>query len=602
MKNQANYLKIYLVPLLIVFLFSKMKAESYDSAFSGVDNLIQKDSVLIDLSKKNYEIANKLFEDENYSKSLEIALSLLNSKDDVIIIKVNHLLGKVFEKSKDIELALKYFKKSLSLIDEKKINVNENHRFTTILKFIEAENLLYLSKIYVQRVYEFKITDSSFYYLDRLVKIESINDNISFLKARAFNNLSIHEFTQKEYKKAEEYSFKAIDLLTGIDKPQELSMAYLGLANIYEVTNKREKALKTYFNALTFIEKDNDVKSLGYKEALYYNIAWTMYNMKDYKAYEYLEKSYDLKDSLINVGLKKELKKIERTHNIDLIRKEEENKRDKLVKNTWFIGISGALVSLLFLYLANLNKLKQRSLSLQLSQKELEQNKKLEKLKSDSQAKIINATIDGKETERKVIAETLHDNVSALLSSARMHLQATQKQIKEGKLPIELEKTQQIILEASTIVRDLSHNLVSSVLLKFGLEYAIKDTAKKFSNSTIKIHTAITDVTRYDQEFEIKIYNITQEFINNILKHSKATSAYVVMEEENDYLLIIVKDNGCGFQVEKEDDNGIGLNQIEARIDAMGGVFSIESSEGEGTKIMVNIPVVRKQKPETTLA
>ncbi len=598
MKNQDKYLKIYLVPLLIVFLFSKMKAESYGSAFSDDYNLTYNFLQIKDTSEKNYRKAKKLFEMGNYSESLKVSYLLLESKDISVLMKANFLIGKIFEKNNNINQALQYFKNSLIFFNKIRRTNDERKLNNSKLDAIEAKNLLKLGALFLKQ----KRKDSSLFYLNKLINLSSFHEEVFYSKGKGYINLSGIEFGNGDFKKAKLYVEQAIGLLNKVNDKTELSIAYLSLANIYEVTTEREMALKTYFKALEYIENDNNVKSLEYKEDLYYNIAWTMYNLKDYKAYDYLERSYNIKDSLINVGLKKELKKIERTHSIDLIRKEEENKREKLVKNNWFIGISGALVSLLFLYLANLNKLKQRSLSLQLSQKELEQNKKLEKLKSDSQAKIINATIDGKETERKIIAETLHDNVSALLSSARMHLQATQKQIKEGKLPIELEKTQQIILEASTIVRDLSHNLVSSVLLKFGLEYAIKDTAKKFSNSTIKIHTAITDVTRYDQEFEIKIYNITQEFINNILKHSKATSAYVVMEEENDYLLIIVKDNGCGFQIEKEDDNGIGLNQIEARIGAMGGVFSIESKEGEGTKIMVNIPVVPKQKPEITLA
>ena len=255
-------------------------------------------------------------------------------------------------------------------------------------------------------------------------------------------------------------------------------------------------------------------------------------------------------------------------------------------------------MSLLFLYIANLYKLKQKNLRLKLSENELEQQRKLEKLKSDSQAKIINAAIDGKETERKQIAEILHDNVSALLSSANMHLQATQKQFKGDEVPIEIQKSQQIILEASQKIRELSHNLVSSVLLKFGLEYAIKDAAKKYSNSSLRFFTAISNVNRYAQEYEIKIFNIVQELINNILKHSKAEKAYIAMEEEDSMLTIMVKDDGKGFDTNKSKD-GIGLNQIRARVDMLNGSFEIESAKNIGTKIIIKVPVVRNQVPKS---
>lgn len=591
MKNHTKHLKIYLAPLLIIFLFSKLKAEPYGLAFTNFSSANQKDSLKINLSEKQYYKAKNLFTEGNYSKSLELAYSLLEDKDEVIQIKTNLLLGKIFEKNNSIEPALNYFKKSLDLLNNRQIKIKDLKNIDTGMEVIKAESLIKLGKLYVK----IQESNKAMFYLRKLVDIQSADDEILLMKGNAYNNLSVIMLGEKKYKEAKSYLLQAINFLEKVKNKDDLAMVYQNLAGVYEIEEEREKALKTYFKALSYMEFEKDVKSLENKEVLYYNIAWTMYNLKDYKAYEYLEKSYDLKDSLINVGLRKELKKIERTHNIDLIRKEAESKRAQLIKNNWFIGIVGALISLLFLYLANLNKLKQKNLRIQLTEKELEQRKKLEKLKSDSQVKIINATIDGKETERKVIAETLHDNVSALLSSANMHLQATQKQF-GGKAPIELQKTQQIIAEASLKIRDLSHNLVSSILLKFGLEYAVKDAAKKYSNSTIQIHTAITNVGRYEQEFEIKVYNIIQEFINNILKHSKATTAYVVMEEEEENLLIIVKDNGCGFQLQTAESNGIGLNQIEARVDVMLGEFSVESSIGVGTKVMINIPVVRKRK------
>jgi len=597
LESKTNYilLKKYFVPLIVVFLFSKVKAESYDSAFSDVLKIIQNDSIKLKLSEKKYELAKKLIEDENYSESLEIAYSLLSLKDEKVHIKANYLLGKIFEKGKNIDLAISHFKKALKIIDKSKINL-EDGIFKSELKLIESESLLLIGKTYIDkyRYREQVKIDSSFYFLNRLINIETIEEQIFFFKARGYNNLSIHEYLKKNYEKAEEYSSKSIAILEKLNKEQELSAAYISLANIYEVTNKREKALTTYLKALPYIEHKNDDKSLEYKEILYYNIAWTMYNLKDYHAYNYLEKSYDLKDSLLDVNLRKELKKIEQTHNIDLVRKEAENKRLSLVRNNWFIGILGALVSLLLLYLANLYKLKQKDLSLKLSLKELEQRKKLEKLRTDSQEKIINATIDAKESERKQIAEILHDNVSALLSSANLHLQASEKHFGDD-LPAEIEKTKEIIEEASVKIRDLSHELVSSVLLKFGLEYAVKDVAKKFSNSSIKIHTAIADVTRYSQEFEIKVFSIIQELINNILKHSKASSAFIAMEEENSKLLIIIKDNGVGFVKKNQEEAGIGLNQIEARVRMMGGTTAIETSKGNGTKITLEIPVVERK-------
>ncbi len=165
-----------------------------------------------------------------------------------------------------------------------------------------------------------------------------------------------------------------------------------------------------------------------------------------------------------------------------------------------------------------------------------------------------------------------------------------------GKAPLEIDKTQEIITEASQKIRDLSHTLVSSVLLKFGLEFAIKDLADKYSNSKIEISTKIDDIRRYSQNFEIKAYNIIQEFINNILKHSNAKKATIELKEEKDRLYLKITDDGIGFDKTKiSDKDGLGINQIEARIQMMKGEFIIDSKKNKGTAIYVKLPILEKE-------
>lgn len=137
--------------------------------------------------------------------------------------------------------------------------------------------------------------------------------------------------------------------------------------------------------------------------------------------------------------------------------------------------------------------------------------------------------------------------------------------------------------------------MVSSVLLKFGLNFAIKDIATKYSNSVLQIDTDISDIRRYHQDFEIKIYNIIQEFVNNILKHSKASYTLITLYEKDKNLCFQITDDGVGFDKNKvTNKDGLGLNQIEARIRMMNGKFLIESTIGEGTTISVELPVIEK--------
>jgi signal transduction histidine kinase len=134
--------------------------------------------------------------------------------------------------------------------------------------------------------------------------------------------------------------------------------------------------------------------------------------------------------------------------------------------------------------------------------------------------------------------------------------------------------------------------LHSSVLQKFGLPFAVKSIAEMFSNSQIKIHTELDNINRYSPAFENKVYNIIQELINNVLKHSQAENAVILLKEGNGTLQVVISDDGIGFDKNKiKDKDGIGINQIEARIYMLKGIIKIASKEGGGTKIKINLPI-----------
>ena len=401
------------------------------------------------------------------------------------------------------------------------------------------------------------------------------------------------------FDKSEKYANESIKIVNKIGDKFDIAASYGNLASIFLFKSDFESSKNNSLKALDILRNENTNEANRYKADLYFNLAYAMYMLKDYKAYEYQEISYNLTDEFRDSEMKAIVEKINAENNFNLGeaygKKVEENKRLKSERTFWIYSIGSFIVILSLLYGLNFYKLKQKNLGLKLSQTKLIQNQKLEKLRSESQTRILNATIDGKESERKQIAETLHDSVSALLSSANLHLQATRKQF-NGNTPVEIDKTQEIITEASQKIRDLSHTLVSSVLLKFGINFAIKDLAEKYSNSQLSIDTDIENVRRYHQNFEIKAYNIIQEFLNNILKHSNAKNAKIFIREKHNNLCIIISDDGQGFDktlIAKKD--GLGINQIDARIQVMKGKFDIESSKGKGTKIIVELPVLEKE-------
>ena len=411
--------------------------------------------------------------------------------------------------------------------------------------------------------------------------------------------------SEQIFDKAEEFALKSLEIKEIQGDQLLIASGYNTLSNIQFFKKDYETSKKYLKKGLEALEKIKGEKADEIKAGLYYNLAYYSYLLKDYRAYEQQESSWELYRKLEDNLNEKKVAEIYANKNYENGIKEgvlqEEIKRQKVLYQkqkaqdlTWIIGISGFSIIVLLIFLLNQYKLRQKNLGLELSKQDLLQQQRLEKIKSESQIKILNATLDGKESERKEIAETLHDSVSALLSSANLHLQACKKQF-NGSTPMEVDKSQSIINEASQKIRDLSHTLVSSILLKFGLAFAIKDFAEKYSNSQLQIDIETKYIKRYDQGFEIKLYNIIQEFVNNILKHSNASQASISLIEKNKKIILEIKDNGNGFDNSLiQEKDGLGINQIDARIHMMEGKFIIETSKGKGTCINIELPVCDK--------
>ena len=552
----------------------------------------KKDSIL----RVQYIKALTLFENKKYVEGLRLALALhqksKKNKDVKIHYQITNLIAEIYRKNREHKKAIIYYKISLKQLS---LKLKDNRDLT-------YNNQKDLAKKYQRIGTEYallKINDSAIFYYNKLAELNSLDDEVLVLQASSFSNLA--GIYQKDttilnhYEKAIDYAERAIATHKKRNNRLSQASAINNLANVYLLQGDFEKSKKKYFEGIKLIKRDTSSLSIAIKADLYYNLAWAMRNLKEYEAYDYQEISYNMENDLRDDEMTQNIKRITGEYNVDVVRKAGEFEKQKAQNLTWIIGISSFSIILLLAFLLNQYKLRQKTLSLQLYKQELLQQQKLEKIRTEAQIRILNATLDGKETERKQIAETLHDSVSALLSSANLHLQACKK-IFKGPIPVEVDKSQDIIHEASQKIRDLSHTLVSSILLKFGLAYAIKDMAEKYSNSQLEILYETQNIQRYDQDFEIKLHNIIQELINNTLKHSEATTASILLVEKDEKLLLSIKDNGKGFdklQVPKKD--GLGINQIDARIHMMKGKFDIKSENNKGTLVTIELPVFKKE-------
>ena len=566
--------------LFLITFFSILNSSVYANNIDAID-LTNVENNLLDSDDEVLNTIKKLLENGDSEEAL-IQLNLFIEKakvngDKQLIIDGNMLLADIFREHGDYKKSTETFNNIIPLV----LNDNKNLQY---IFFKKGGNFQLDNQI-----------DSAKVNYEKAILVGEKLENNENLKAKIYANLSGIFYLQANYDKAIE-NYKIAANYQQILGNKEIEAGILNnLGGVYYMQGKFKEALKVFQQAFDLVGYGQEDLQKQTRRSSYINMAYAYSGLNNYKkAFEYQDKFFSLNDSLQQELKYKEIAVIQSKYSLATKAKETEIEKSKR-KDAEILtyGLSFAILVLLagIYALYKVYKLNKKNYALQISQDKLVIQNKIDKIESDLQAKILAATLDGRIEERKKIANVLHDNVSTLLSAINLHLYASKKKIKET-IPVEIDKAQSILEEASEQVRDLSHNLISAVLLKFGLGFAVQDLCEKLSNSKITFISNAKNIERFEQNFEIKMFNIINELVNNILKHSKAKNGTVKLEQLNGNLQIIVFDDGIGFNMnEIELKNGIGLNQIKARIKVLNGLLNIKSTN-EGTRIFISVPIV----------
>lgn len=187
------------------------------------------------------------------------------------------------------------------------------------------------------------------------------------------------------------------------------------------------------------------------------------------------------------------------------------------------------------------------------------------------------------ESERKRIAEDLHDELGSDLATIKINLE---------RLPIAKEKISAVMRmldKASDDVRNISHNLMPPEFLNTKLDELLSTYYRQLNTEgTIRFDFHYNGTNnKFSKEDELMIYRIIMELTNNIMKHAAANEATIQVINYDDYVEIMAEDNGKG--ISKNNSDGIGLKNIRSRVDFLHGTLQIDSNE-HGTTIMIQIP------------
>jgi len=524
-----------------------------------------------DVGRMHFNKAYVLFYDSNYVEcEVEVskALKFLEGSNKIkLIYSCNTLMGNCLEKLFNYDDALKYHKLALKNLDQMK-----NRR----LDVDEINNYSVSSVINICNLYDLKGDFSLSIKELNAVLTEELKHKWPQLYGNVLSNLAYSKMKNGDYKDVEAMFLESLRIANQVGSQSDALYKKIHLGEFY-ITQRDStgsiKVLKEAYNISLKIKHGNETLSI-----------LKLLSKSDPKnSLSYANQYIKFSDSLHNIQ-NKTLNKYARVE-YETLRVEDENK--SLTKNFYYT-ILGSLVfiSLLALVLI-LRHLKYRTNEIKFLKKQQKANEEIYQLLID-QNKKVNAARDKIKSK---IARELHDGIMNKIYSVRMNLGFYNSKSDQ----IIVEKRRAYIFELQNIeneIRDISHDLSEVSFAETGdfellLESLLEDQRIISDVKFIYLKNKNLYWDNLNNIFKINLYRILQEIISNIHKYSQAETCKITFElSENDIVKLIVVDDGIGFNTD-HNRKGIGLKNIEERVNSFGGQLFVESIIGQGVKIEI---------------
>lgn len=498
------------------------------------------------------------------------------SRDYELISGLYKAVAIIFMNNNEREKASEYLSEAQMYIERaiKKSPTLAESRMETYI--INAENLVELRHFYDAK----KVLDKAFSTLKNFPE-SNLNDSYFYAEGLYYSKQNKNTIALESYEKG----------IKSAEKHQnQIALNRLKYAE-YEVNFKLKNYEKAKANLEYLLEKTPFIVD----QKNYYNKLSEVYNAtKNYdKAYFYANKSNRINDSLNDTKFKSEIveleakyKKAENEKKINLLQSQNE-KAALLVNNnrlnTILFAVLSVLLFLIVLFLWILNN-NQKKLSIQ---KEINHEQELTSLEDQQKLSVSNALIEGEEVERKRIARDLHDGLGSMLSGLKIHLKLAEKEN-----ALSAAEVNNLLDKSIKELRNISQNLMPESLLKLSLEHALRDLCMANSNAKTQIEFQyLIQKPNLPKNYEIVIYRIIQELLNNALKYAEASLMLVSCSQNKDTFFITVEDNGVGFDIMDKNNNGMGLRNIKNRVEILKGKLEIESEVNKGTSAYIELKV-----------
>ncbi|NND33463.1 MAG: sensor histidine kinase [Saprospiraceae bacterium] len=516
-----------------------------------------------------------LLRQEKYEEAIQTLISSVlffeTTKDKVSVAKCYNNIATAHARMGDYEQAIKFSQDAMRIFREKEL-----------IPFL----LLSLPNL---ATYHVQIGDSTkalslFQEAEELALEHSDKRSLALI----YNNLGDLFLSRKKIERAKSYFVKCIDIKQELNQLKGIENNYYNLGFCFALEGNHHRALELY-------EKAMHSSNMSTQVQIYDKMQESYKALGDFnKALQQAQKSIALRDSIkssVDVNAFAEISaKYESTKKQNEILSLEAEKRKleaiRSRNSSLQIGLLCLVLALSFLtYLIIKNQKRKQIITRQ--EHDLERQQMLQKLKNQEN-ETIDLVINGQNEERNRIAADLHDSLGSKMATLKLYIDHLASDVD----PQSLNQAKDLAGLAYQEVRNISHELGSGVLADQGLLPAIRNMAT-FITSTNQINIEVIDVDlkeRLKNAEEIEMLRIAQELVTNIIKHANAKNVVIQLTQHEDYLNMMIEDDGIGFEPEAA-ESGLGFQNIERRIEKIGGNYSIDSSPGRGTTVMINVPV-----------
>ncbi len=549
---------------------SKSQAKTYyEQAIKALEN--DSDNIAF-LIKSWYNYAYIQVEDKGYDymvKTLtEYCIPLSEKSNNTELLAFNYTqLGLTFMSVGQFDTAEEYHKKALEQLNKIK-NKNSVHLITY---FNLVSNYCYkpdskTAKIYLDQAKELlnPFPESQYYpnyYYQEAMYYTTIQD---------FDN-ALASLSNGAKLAKESYQIKLLHLL------------YFRMYNVYLMQKdyRKAKAQLEHILAEKVLAKEAVNRRITYTQLAAVNDVLGEYK----EAYQWMKKASLLGDSLQQNKLLENMNELEILHQTaDKQQKindlEKEKKANELLSKNKNLRITilviALILSLVIAFLIFINYKKQQKLNKQIS---LSHEQDLLHIENQRRYEATQAILQGEEQERQRIAQDLHDSMGGMLANIRMSISSNDSFNKENVI----EKLDKSIVE----MRRISRNLMPETLKNLGLEIALKELCEAMTQKHFAIQFEAFNLSENTPfKTQMALYRIAQESISNITKYAQATNVIVQISQNNNVLNLTIEDDGIGFD-KSEIVYGLGLKNIQNRVQLINGTVEIASNKGEGTTINV---------------